>query len=601
MNGRYWGSLSAMLLVVFLGAQVYSMVFPIRQFSWLEFSDEDDSFQVEQFLRISGESKVPALLDNPVSHGSELLAIGPLYGKIREHFRLSPLCAFYFLKILHMGCAFIALGCLPWMVRRTGGPAWVGPLSIAWVVFNPLFFNNAPLLKEDANMMLAAVMFSVMCLLQFDETRRKRWLVISIGAAAIGAAVKWWGVFLLPAQIYSVATRETDRPLLTRKMAILLNGFVGILWLGTAVIQWRYLNRFFPEYARFLPSLPIVVFSIVIAITAVISIIFWIDKLRCFGAKWIKAGVSVGVIFAFFFSFSLAPLLSGPEFPHSVRYFSKYLGIRSSSSGFFGGLWHNISGWWATLRLESGISWPLVILLIGSIVLWARGQISSIVRRQLLIMALWIVPLISFLLLFVTKFNPPTLALMFPFVVLIALVPVSRYGTDGPARARPWVLSLILGLSLYAFIFQIYSITSSIREARMLPENVISLNRQLEAGLPKGKLPGILALGREFPFMEGHGNLIPMDRLTLEGKIGDLVEGCSDGSNSGPVVVVLGESRKGVMGPALERLETSPCVEKIWDLAVDSQKRGHLIRRIYRAVLWTPPGTLPLVKQQGRA
>lgn len=590
-----------MLLALFLGAQAYSKCFPIHQFSWIEFSDEDDSFQVEQFLRISGERDVPALLDNPVSHGSELLVLGPLYGKIREFFKLTPMAAFIFLKIFHLGCAVLSLGCLPGLVRRAGGPEWVGPLSIALVAFNPLFFNSAPMLKEDANVMLAAVMISLMCLFQYVDTGQRRWLVFSIVASAVGAAVKWWGVFLLPAQIYSVVPRvQSDRSLLKFKTAALAIFFVGVLWLGMAVIQLRYLNRFFPEYSRFLPSLGIIAIAIVFAVTVAISVHFWVEKFQFFGANWIYAGICIGEFFALFCSLALTPLLFGPEFPHSVRYFSKYLGVRPSSVGFVGSLWHNIVGWGSSLRGESGISWPLAVVLVGSFYILVRGQISLNMRRKMTILALWIVSLGLFLLFFVTKFNPPTLALMFPSVVLMALVPVSRYGMDGPLPYRRWVLFLCWGLSLCALSIQARSIPGIIRSDRMLPENVKALNRQLEAGFPLGGMTEVWTLGREFPFLEGRYRLTPMDRATLEREMEDLTNRCLDGSIKGPVAIVLGESRKGFMGYPLSRLEASPCVEHAWDLAVSSQKRGHEIQRTYRAVLWaSPPRSNPIRKAKG--
>lgn len=593
------------------------MVTPMDQFSWISFSDNDDAYQTEQLLRLAGQTDVPALLDNPVSHGSELLWLAPVYKSVSKAVGgMDPIRGFQFLKVFHIVCTGIGLLGLAALFRQTRAPLFAAPLTIALAASHPLFFANAPLLKADSNVVFMCMALSVLGLFKYDDSGSRTWLLFSIFFAALGAATKWWGVFLIPSIVFVHYDRVRRLgPWPSFRLISMVCAFSALLWTIVLLRQKEYVAKHFSEYSSCLPSIPWIfgaigttylIFSITIHWAYSRSSNFKLQDNRggrsldnatggktsytSFFPALLFSGLSMAGMFVFIFTLCQWPLLVGPEFPHSVKYFSKFLLVSPTHNGpetsFVYAFLKNLILWVKLLLTSGFIPWTLVPVVLGSAYLYVKGWREDVNSRKGKIIALIVLSLVGILFPFVAKNNPPTLSMILPFVLaMIFFQPLAPSANVAKSIRSLW---MILGWSLCLITVGLQARETSevIMQARSLPQRIKSANEQLRASLPEQEIAYFIGHSREFPWAED----IPVHRMSAD----ELVpEFSSMGSRclqeeGGPerfVVVFLKKDQFGALGKSVIRLEQSPCVRRVWDLDIATVIRGYESQIVFRGIL----------------
>lgn len=618
MNLWIANGLSLLLVGLFVSLEIFAVVTPMDQFSWISFSDNDDAYQTEQLLRLAGQTDVPALLDNPVSHGSELLWLAPVYKAVSKSVGgMDPLRGFQFLKIVHIVSAGIGLLGLAALFRQTRAPLFAAPLTIALAASHPLFFTNAPLLKADSNVVFLCMVLSVWGLFKYDDSGGRKWLLFSIFFAALGAATKWWGVFLIPSIVFVHYDRvRRFGPWPSFRLMSVLCAFGALLWTIVLLRQKDYVGAHFSEYSSYLPSIPLIFGAMGTSCLIFLITIHWAysrssnfklqdnrggrsldnatggktSSTRFFPAL-LFSGLSMVGMFVFIFTLCQWPLLMGPEFPHSVKYFSKFLLVSPTHTGPETSLvygFFKILILWVKLLLTSGfIRWTLIPVVLGSAYLYAKGWREDVNSRKGKLIALIVLSLVGILFPFVAKNNPPTLSMILPFVLaMIFFQPLTPSASVAKSIRSVWMI-LGWGLCLITVGLQARETSEVIMQARSLPQRIQSANEQLRASLPDQEISYFIGHSREFPWSED----IPVHRMSADELVSEFslmetrcLQG-DEGAGERFVVVLLKKDQYGALSKSVIRLEQSPCVRGVWDLDIPTVTRGYESQLVFRGIL----------------
>ena len=191
-------ALFIVLLIVVFGSQLYSLIFPFRDFNWLAFFHHDLIYQAERFLLNLNYPGIEMLNSGHADYGSELWLLIPFF-KVYELFLTNPepIHAYYFLAVFHLLCGIASFAVIRFLFKRYTGTPAAASLFILIVMSSPLFVQYYSFIKPDPNLVLLCILLSLSAICLFHDTANRRWLLLALTAAALGTAIKWWSAFML--------------------------------------------------------------------------------------------------------------------------------------------------------------------------------------------------------------------------------------------------------------------------------------------------------------------------------------------------------------------------------------------------------------------
>lgn len=512
------------LVALFVVLQLSSTVWLVSDFNWINFIDFDDGYQVEQFLGNINVNSVEGLPNWIWAYGSEFFLLIPIYKLIAA---LSggpnPLGAFYFLKIIHILAAAVSVVVLRRLLERAGTPALFSWLVIGIVVSSPLFFAYAHSLKPDVNVVLFLLVAGFWALLKFDERGERKWFLASVALASLAAAVKWWGLFLLMPQFDLVARRyvagEPFKPLIGARRLLIINAVAcGLLIVAVAAQGTLFMGA----SPRALVKVALVgsgAVALLLACVAVVSVVgarLLAERERASVARapWkvtlaslLYHFVLTGSLFAAGYVVFAAPFLLSDQLVPSVNYFSRSLLLSSARGVATETLWSsvlaNISGWIYEMVRVGFLPVLLAPGLVVSCVVLSRKKERRGSYRALQAVGTFTAVFLIFLTVFVAKKNEATMAMLLPFLVMLAVAPVAIWARQLVPIHRNLVLGALLFLGTGQAVLQAKQTREVISSYGRTIQTIASANGSLIESLARvtgvGENYTLFISGREFP------------------------------------------------------------------------------------------------------
>ncbi len=591
------------LVVLFVSLLFSAGVSGVSDFNWVYFLDHDDSYQAEQLLLNSGQDS----FGRKAAYGSELFLLAPVQ-RIVEVAGDDALIAYRLLKVFHIFAAGAALLLLRAIVRRLGAPWFVPPLAIGLVISSAGFFTYAMHLKPDANIVLFLLAASFWTLLKFDSTEERGWLGASIALAALAAAVKWWGVFMVIPQVYLASSGGrllgTFRPHIGwRDLTLAGAAAFGIL-AAVAISQARITVDAYPHTATKGTILAIVVVALLIVGFVVSAGAGWMLLRR---ADPDRAGdlpvaarasrlayrvLSIGGLFTVVYLALVGVFLLSDQLQPSITYFSKY-DQASGGAGLWsaiGGAGSNVAGW-ASSTYRFGALPPLLLpLLAVSAFVMVRAQVSDRHLRGSRALALFLLALVAFLFVLVTKKNGATQAMILPIVVVLALAPVTAWAMGLTPRSRHLALAVVAALALSQIGWQSWRTSEVYSGYRSAIQAIETINEDLERSLREsgrpGEAPTVLIREREIPVHSGTDGVVHLSAEDYRQEVDLMARSCAERSSGGETAssgggdtfLVLVKGSLGRSEPQIDYLLAEGCIERISTIEGGSYRRGGSFR-----------------------
>lgn len=520
------------LLIVVFGLQLYSWIFPFRDFNWLAFFHHDLIYQVERFLLNLNYTGIEMLNSGHADYGSELWLLIPFF-KVYELFlsNPNPIHAYYFLVMIHLLCGLSSFVVIRFLFKRYTGNSAGASLFILIMMSSPLFVQYFSFIKPDPNVVLLCILISLSAACLFYETANRRWLLVALTAAALGAAVKWWSAFMLFPITYAVMLKgkEIEGELLNLKYtfwavigSVVILYFVQLLAIRNAIAILIENGEpiFDPVFISGLPALKkrayeIVLFlnqksgiavSLILAIAGIVLYCAAIKFLFRIKQKFSRSDQGQGVlmdylfqfarlspIFMFFFLIFDMPFLTSNQLVHSVYDFSQSLnlGLRSSVSSRNVGFLLNAGEWINNLIANNLLSFFTVGGILFSIYAYFKKLKRDKGKFITHVLSTYLIFLLSFLFLFVTRKAAAVQAMIFALMILFVLFNLSCFLNYLSGYRKKIFIALVLLFSLSQIIWQnVRSVSPSVYSLYTyrygFADSVKDLNIQLLDAVNKG-------------------------------------------------------------------------------------------------------------------
>ena len=575
--------LQALLLAALLGAigavQYYVAIVAVKDFGWLAAIHHDLIYQVERFLLNMNAQGISLLNSGKADYGSELWLIIPLfklYGLISG--KQNPTHAYYFLAGLHLLCALGAFAVLGWMARLRRFGLFAVTVAISVAALSPQIFYHLAFIKPDPNVVLFCVVAGLLMIERFQRTGRRRYFWGVVGLAAIGGAVKWWGVFLLipmTLTLRRIASERVERVLNLRIVAgALALCCLSILWIYFMAV--RHAQVIFARGDSLIIAglgearkacldnlltqingsngLLLAVLILCVATATAWTGIWGIDRLtrRFEGAAGHMAGfcrtgnifLQAGVVMLAVLLIVDMPFLASEQLLYSAKHFA----ASSVFADFMHGLGTDSAGssswpaslWLAGLARSRNLA---VFLVFGFCVL---AYLASIARRgassdvMLDGLALYTVTMIGFLFVFVNKPSEATQSML--YILMVVFICLWLAGRAAELRGGRRIL--LIAVCLAAVVGQVIwhnsgedNLPAFVRGRVGLDSAVASLNDQLrhavEGTRAEGGRPTLILCQRDFPLQE-----YPFDVRRLDYKSTRLLDEVLDYATPGDLLLL---------------------------------------------------------------
>ncbi len=592
---RFVSAASTLAALALLAAtavmQIRYAILAVPEFNWLAYLDADLIYQVERFLVNMGYPGVAEINSSLADYGSEFSLLAPPFRALA--FLLpgtGPIQGYYFLFLVHLGCSLLALVILWRLLLRAFQHPPSAALFLALCLSSNLFVHNMAFLKPDANVVLLALACAYAALARFLDTGRTRWLALCLAAAGLGAAVKWWGVFVLFPAAYALADRDARG--VRRAVRLLLPVFFPLACLAGLVLYLanpvtvpltghfldaatgdgtplaaatirallqQTVRQPFPWHGK----LPWLLGAACLA-AAGVSLALWRGRERLCRLRGPGAAVvnlcSAAAPFGFFTLLFDAPFLLSPQVFFSLKDYGSY-NVFEGGHGMGGSalLAARVAGnlWgWVTDAFVSGFFSPVLLpalLLAGFLAL--RGVKDAALLRWLRCQACFLGAALAFLFLLVTKKNWATEAMLLPFLLFFLFTAFPGWLAGLPApRRKPFalLLTLLAAGQLALNFLATPDILDFYDSRRGLPQEIVRINARLDAILREAGAHGTLSLvNRDFPMtLERPFQRVKHDAFDLQLK--DLVTR----ARPGDVFVLDANRATAALRPLLDAQET---------------------------------------------
>lgn len=537
------------LLIFIFVLQWYSWIFPFRDFSWLAFFHHDLIYQVERFLLNLNYAGIEMLNSGYADYGSELWLLIPFF-KVYELFLSDPkpIHAYYFLTVFHLLCGISSFIVIRFLFKRYTGNSAGAILFILIVMSSPIFVQYFSFIKPDPNVVLLCILLSLSATCLFYDTANRRWLFAALIVAALGTAIKWWSAFMLFPIAYTVMLKdkEIEGELLNLKYTFwAVIGSFGVLYIvqhlavrnAIAVLIENSEPIFNPAFINGLPALKKrayetvlflnqksgIVVSLVLALAGAVvycvvaNFLFHLkrrfsqrNERHYISGDYLFQFVRLFPVFTIFFLLFDLPFLISNQLVHSVYDFSQSLnlGLRGSASTRNIGFLLNAREWIDNLITNNLLSFFTVSGVFFSIYAYFKKLKRD--KGKFVAQALWtyLIFLISFLFLFVTRKAAAVQAMIFALMVFFMLFNLSCFLNYLSGYRKNIFIALVLLFSLSQIIWQNarslspsayslytyrYAFADSVKDLNMQLLNTMNKGNQL------GKDKLLLFCQRDFP------------------------------------------------------------------------------------------------------
>ena len=536
------------LIIGILISQLYSWIFPFREFNWLAFFHHDLIYQVERFLLNLNYTGIEMLNSGHSDYGSELWLLIPLF-KIYELFLSSskPIHAYYFLAVFHLLCGIFSFIVIRFLFKRYAGNSAGALLFVFIMMSSPLFVQYFSFVKPDPNVVLLCILISLSAVCLFSETANRRWLLVALIAAALGTAIKWWSAFMLFPIAYAVMKKQKEVKgefLGLRYAYLAVAASFGILYIvqflavrnAIAVLVDNGEQIFNPMFISGLPVLKkrayeIILFlnqksgiavSFVLAIAGTVvccSIISFLSRLKQrFSQGDEKQRIPMDYIFQFarlfpvfivFFLIFDLPFLSSNQLVYSAYDFSQSLnlGLRTSASSRDIGFLLNAGEWLNNLMVNNLLSVFTISGIFFSVYTYFKRLKTDKSKFVINALLIYLIFLLTFLFLFITRKAAAVQAMIFALIILFILLNSFSFLRYLSGYKKKIFIALVLLFSLSQMLWQnITSLSPSVYSLYTykynLIDNIKGLNMQLLDAVNKGgqlDKNQLLLCQRDFP------------------------------------------------------------------------------------------------------
>ena len=612
VNGRLQGMervLCWALILGFVAVQLFCSVWLVADFNWITLIDFDDMYAVELFLGNMGRD-VEGLWHWDVAYGSKLFLLIPVYRVIEVVLGSSdPLLAYRYLMVVHVLGVGVSLVMLEAILRRSGVPVLVPSAVILLLVTSPLFFSPAHSLKGDANIVLAFLLLSFWALMRFQNSGREAWLITSIALAALAAALKWWGLFLLAPQVYVMLTRddfgEVFRPVIRWRTVLLANAVSSVLLVAIIIVQGTALLQNPPQ--RLLAVVALASTSLLLlGVVTNVSVGAWglarylatRDAAESSGARLARVTYhAVGSVCVFVTGYLVfaAPFLLSDQLRPSIGVRAQSVVIGPYAQERFqvlplvDRLGTNIAEWLTTMVSVGTLPLFLIPALLASLLLLRR--LGEWERRRLTALLLFPASLVVFWFLLIIRKTESMQAMILPFVVTASLAPVALWAL-GLARDRRNIVLTALGLLVVGQVAIQVAPTVDVISSYGKTIDAIStaneaLNTSLEEASGGTQDLTLFMPGREFPIRTGARRTRYLSEVQYTGLLERVERSCrqadsgrpdADAGGGGALSFMVVETDPGSAFAAhqgtVHELERSGCLDRVSEIAGDSYRRG---------------------------
>lgn len=537
------------LLIVVFGLQLYSWIFPFRDFNWLAFFHHDLIYQVERFLLNLNYPGIEMLNSGYADYGSELWLLIPFL-KVYELFLSNPgpIHAYYFLAVFHLLCGLSSFAVIRFLFKRYTGNSAAASLFILIVMSSPLFVQYFSFIKPDPNVVLLCILLSLSAVCLFYDTASRRWLLAALTAAALGTAIKWWSAFMLfpIAYIVMLKEKEIEGEFLSLKYtfwavicSVVILYFVQLLAIRNAIAILIENGEpiFDPVFISTLPALKKRAYEIVlfsnqksgVAVSFILAIAGAViyctairflarlkqrfshgDGRRCVLMDYLFQFARLSPIFIVFFLMFDLPFLISNQLVHSVYDFSQSLnvGLRSSVSSRNIGFLLNAGEWINNLTVNNLLSFFTGGGIFFAIYICFKKLKKDKGKFVIYALLSYLVFLLSFLFLFVTRKAAAVQAMIFALMILFVLFNLSCFLNYLSGYRKKIFIALVLLFSLSQIIWQnVRSVSPSVYSLYTyrygFADSVKDLNIQLLDAINKGhqfdKNKTLFFCQRDFP------------------------------------------------------------------------------------------------------
>jgi len=572
MSERFDRLIYGLVLALLAGLQLEIAYLHIRDFNWLTFIDHDLIYQVERFLLNLDYPGIEMLNSGVGDYGSELFLLIPIY---RLYALIvpgaDPLHAFHFLFLVHLVCAILAILCARRYLKNSGSSVLISLLFLLVIVSSPLMATYAAFVKPDPNVVLLLIMLALAALVQYLESRQWKWLLAAVVCGAAGTAVKYWGVFVLIPAIWAtwvVARRSRDGQIPLWVVTLELAGALMLTFLiyRAALLNFQaimsdggsVLIAKLPDAKREMlhsgmqrALQPVWLAAALLAFTGFFGGLVLLlkrleqkpedpetpNQLRLRIRHMLTDTLKIGSSFYFWVLCLDLPMFLSEQFLHSAKNKIPQLLLHPSKTGQFENLgaafYHNVQKW-ITFMQTGRVLYPLLICLV-SLICYGYFQRINKLRSDpaLMTLALFILPLVGFLILLVTKTSGGTLAMLFVLITLLTLMCWGQViqtipGKPGVILAGGAIFLTLLGIghqntvsvennNLHWQGVGKYSLSSFYLSKRRYADQITALNDNLNQVLEQQafdfKQKRLFLCQRDFPV---NGNLIRTIRFDFK-------------------------------------------------------------------------------------
>jgi len=551
-----------LLLFFTFFSQVYNSLYLVKDFNWLAFLHHDLIYQVERLLLNMKFQGIEMLNSSNSDYGSELWLLIPIY-KLYELFLSNPkpIHAYYFLTVIHLCCGILSLFLIRYLLKKNRTNLIGSSLLASIVISSSLFIQYLSFIKPDPNIVLLCILSSFLFLLFFHETAKRKWLIFALIVSALGAAIKWWGIFMLFPLTYIVFLKgkNANSEYLNIKhifLAICISFLILFLFQIMAVhhiIHILTVHRGEEVYDLFSRNyhfiLKIFTHKLGIFINLFVDIagcLIWYLMIKgMFNLKEKLSGYKSGIRYAvinyaflfiklfsvfitFFLVFNLPFLLSG-QVLYSVYDFSQSLTFSSHGPAENRSInpFLNIKGWISHLVEYRILTFIVIFGITFSIYAYFKKLKKTKSSIFLNLLLLYLVPAMAFLFVFVKKKSAGVTTMLYPLVILFVLICILDFLNYLPHRKRSIGTFLVILFALLQAFGQnfmvtytpVYSLYNN-RYKYDLEGNIKNLNNQLLSAVNKlndgngDKL--LIFCQRDFPIDEKLSKIINYRQLDFK-------------------------------------------------------------------------------------
>lgn len=455
----------------------------VSDFNFVYFFDPDSAFQSEQFLLNMSWPGVKEIHSSPVAYGSELLYMIVPFRLLTSIFEWNdPIYAFYFINITHSLCSTLSLFFIFMLLSAHKVKPWWNLSWLLLVASSPLFFNNSFIQKPDANVVLLFLVLAITGIRGYLIRWHVRWYMLAVICSGAAAATKWWGLWMvfpliyIRAQIFFInrSTILKNTNWINHDRKWIFAAYMVVYILLCNFFNAIHSQSYSPAFLKITQSIPSKLWHFILVGLGVLFLAWTTDKFYQVFAhilsnkiltnnhltRWqylLFAPREMAILFITYATLNIPFFLQKDQLVKHCSFFFSYLMIpvtnatvgRSTPIGIFDNIMEWISAFHQMGMLTA--SWCAFYFL--GLLAFLKPKTSAVNQLFSRAMVLYTFGLLSFLMIFVTKKNDATTAMLQPLAAACVFISLSNNMWFSSLRKKLLISGLVAFQILQNFVF----------------------------------------------------------------------------------------------------------------------------------------------------